>query len=175
MPMNVVTLWRRLPEDDEDTIYAQILTLTAPDGTEEELSQIGFAIPRFRHRVHVQLPPLAVGEAGDHVLKVYLRSALATSDDTLCFDYPIRVAIISLKIVIELQPDELEYLQRPATGQGGFQSLLRRLQSQIAQNQLVLSEADAERLVRYATQYGGGGFQGRLARVVEQARTQIGV
>src|SRR5438093_1007045 len=72
-PMEVVTLWRRLPEDAEDTRFKQVLTIVTPDGSEEELSQSDFQIPHFRHRVHVQLAPLAVDQEGDYTLKVYLK------------------------------------------------------------------------------------------------------
>jgi hypothetical protein len=173
VPIEVVTLWRRLEEDDENSPLTQVLTLTAPDGSEEDLSRIRFRIPHFRHRIHVQLPPLDVGQEGDHLLRVYLGSPGDADKGDLQFEYPIRVLVVSLKIVIELTPQELEFLGRPVAGQGGFQSLLRRIQGQIAHDRLVLTDADAERLIRYATQYGGGGFQERLGRIVEQARAQL--
>ncbi len=173
IPMEVVTLWRRLPPDGEQASFIQVLTLTSPGGTEEEISQTAFQIPHFRHRVHVQLPPLGVDLEGDYILKVYLRDATASEKDEFVFEYPIRVSISSLPIVIDLPPDELEYLRRPVAGQGGFQSLLRRLQNQIAVNQLVLSHSDAERLLRYATQYGPGGFQDRLRHTVDEIRKKL--
>jgi hypothetical protein len=172
-PMEVVSLWRRLPTDSASAIYTQILTFTPPSGNEEEVSQTDFQIPHFRHRVHVQLPPLAVDQEGDYVLKVYLGSAAARERAEVRFEYPIRVVVNALPIVIELLPEELQYLQRPVSGQGGFQSLLRRLQNQVAHDRLVLSVSDAERLLRYATQYGQGGFQDRLRHAVEQVRMKL--
>ena len=53
---------------------------------------------------------------------------------------------------------------RPVRGRGGFQSLLRRIAGGIdhATGVIEISEADAERVVRYSDKYGDGGFQGRL-------------
>ena len=72
-------------------------------------------------------------------------------------------------IVVELTPDQEEYLNRPIRGQGGYQSFLTRLQDNMAGNLLRLSRADCEKVVRYATQYGEGGFQGRLRFIVQLA------
>ena len=64
---------------------------------------------------------------------------------------------------IQLTDNEVERFSRPIRGQGGFQDLLRRIQGGIdhATNVLDVSDADAERLVRYSFEYGAGGFQGR--------------
>ena len=64
---------------------------------------------------------------------------------------------------IQLTADEAERFRRPINGQGGFQSLLRRIQPRIdpTTNVLDISEADLETLVRYSFDYGTGGFQGR--------------
>jgi hypothetical protein len=55
-----------------------------------------------------------------------------------------------------------EYLSRPINGEGGFQSLLRKMQRQLASGWIELSDADVERWVRYSTEYGSGGFEDRL-------------
>lgn len=74
---------------------------------------------------------------------------------------------MDVKIVIALTPDELEKLSRPVQGQGGFQSLLRHIQSQlINQSQLELQLDDVRQIARYRAKYGGGGFQGRLEAVL---------
>ena len=74
---------------------------------------------------------------------------------------------MDVKVVIELTPEEVELLSRPIHGQGGFQSLLRRLQSQLNdESQLVLTIDDVRRIVRYWARYGTGGFQGRLEAVL---------
>ena len=72
-------------------------------------------------------------------------------------------------IVVELTPDQVEYLSRPLRGQGGYQSLLARLQSNMNGTRLRLTRDDCERVVRYATQYGQGGFQERLRSIVQLA------
>jgi precorrin-6B methylase 2 len=54
-------------------------------------------------------------------------------------------------------------LMRPVRGSGGFQSLLRTLQRRLRPDgTLTLDAATAERVMRYCTRYGSGGFQGRL-------------
>lgn len=73
-------------------------------------------------------------------------------------------------VAVELTADQLEFLSRPIHGQGGYQSLLRRLQDNIHGRLLTLSRTDCERIVRYATQYGEGGFQGRLRTIIQLAR-----
>ena len=73
----------------------------------------------------------------------------------------------AVQVVIALTPDEAERLSRPIHGQGGFQTLLRRLQAQlIDDSQIVLGLADVRRIVRYQARYGTGGFQGRLEAVI---------
>lgn len=54
-------------------------------------------------------------------------------------------------------------LMRPVNGSGGFQSLLRNLQLRLrSDGTLSLDGTTAERVKRYCTKYGSGGFQGRL-------------
>lgn len=59
----------------------------------------------------------------------------------------------------EEEADEI----RNARGSGGHQSLHRRLTEEL-ENGLMVTFDDAElgELIRYMTQYKGGGFQGRL-------------
>ena len=74
---------------------------------------------------------------------------------------------MEIKVVIELSPEEVERLSLPIHGQGGFQSLLRRLQSQLSsESQLVLRIDDVRQIVRYWARYGTGGFQGRLGAIL---------
>lgn len=48
-------------------------------------------------------------------------------------------------------------------GEGGFQSFCRRLQDRCKQSSvLTLSQEEFERMARYATSYGEGGFQQQL-------------
>jgi hypothetical protein len=66
---------------------------------------------------------------------------------------------------ITLTPQEASELLAPS-GEGGHQQLHDRIRSQLANGNLTVELTDAElgRLVRYMTQYGSGGFQGRLRR-----------
>lgn len=170
----VVTLWRRLPSDGYNQAFTQVLTLCLPDGTETEVSRVEFQTPHFRHRLHVELPPFGLDQEGDYLLRAYLQSTHSVDAPKPEGEYPIRVSRSDLPIVIDLLPEELTWLRRPISGQGGFQSLLRRIQNQISDEKLVLNESDAERLIRYASQYGGGGFQARLGRIVDQVRAVLG-
>ena len=54
---------------------------------------------------------------------------------------------------------------RPVAGQGGWQSLLRKLQKQIKDDTLTLTEDDSRRILRYILSYGSGGWQDRLAAI----------
>lgn len=60
-------------------------------------------------------------------------------------------------------------LSKPLVGSGGFQSLCAKLRSQLDQHRLLtIYPEDAERLERYVNQYGHGGFQGRLWRLLHE-------
>ena len=64
---------------------------------------------------------------------------------------------------VQLTKDEADRLRRPVTGTGGFQTLLRKLQSQLSDDDvLVLTDDDAEKCARYFVSYGQGGFQNRI-------------
>jgi hypothetical protein len=66
-------------------------------------------------------------------------------------------------VEIELDHLALARLLRPVNGQGGFQQLLRKLQSQLNGSILTINADDAEKLERYSYSYGLGGFQDRTA------------
>ena len=66
---------------------------------------------------------------------------------------------------VPLNREDLELLMRPVAGQGGWQSLLRKLQKQIKGNTLTLTEDDSRRILRYILSYGSGGWQDRLAAI----------
>jgi hypothetical protein len=53
-----------------------------------------------------------------------------------------------------------------AAGEGGHQGLDRRLTEELADgnNQVTFTDEQLGELIRYMTQYGSGGFQGRLRR-----------
>jgi hypothetical protein len=65
---------------------------------------------------------------------------------------------------VVLNQDEIDYLFRPISGQGGFQGLLKRLRVRLDKNsgKLTLTKGDLERIPRYAFEYGNGGWEGRL-------------
>lgn len=66
---------------------------------------------------------------------------------------------------VQLSREDLEHLMRPVAGQGGWQSLLRKLQRQVNGSTLTLTEADSRRILRYILSYGSGGWQDRLAAI----------
>lgn len=53
-------------------------------------------------------------------------------------------------------------LQKEVNGSGGFQSLLRKLKKQVVGSELILYPPDIERIDRYRSKYGQGGFENRL-------------
>jgi hypothetical protein len=76
---------------------------------------------------------------------------------------------------IELSHDELDYLNKPVNGQGGFQDLLRSLGAQRQGNQQSFTSAQAERVLRYSSKYGQGGFEDRLLTFVEKVADAAGL
>jgi len=73
---------------------------------------------------------------------------------------------------IQLGPAALRALRRPVVGQGGFQSLLRRIQRELGDgSDLLLTVGTIERMARYVERYSEGGFQGRLRYILDELRT----
>ena len=72
---------------------------------------------------------------------------------------------------IQLSEDDLEQLMRPVRGQGGWQSLVRRLQRQVDGNVIELSEQDQQRILHYLLSYGTGGWQDRIAGIAGLSRS----
>ena len=68
---------------------------------------------------------------------------------------------------IILTKDESAVLMQPVEGQGGWQSLLRRLQAAYdpATGVISVADADLDRLRSYCTDYGDGGWQKRVRQV----------
>lgn len=63
-----------------------------------------------------------------------------------------------------------------AAGEGGHQSLHRKLVDQLKNgNVIYLDDAGLGEVIRYMTQYKGGGFQGRLRNAFERSlKEQLG-
>ena len=74
------------------------------------------------------------------------------------------------EVTIRLTAEERLVLDRDINGRGGFQSLLRAIRARIREDSVSLTPALRERILRYASRYGRGGFQGRLGRIVDAAR-----
>jgi hypothetical protein len=74
-------------------------------------------------------------------------------------------------MILKLAPDIREILDRPFVGQGGHQSLGRHLKRQVfhvnGTDYLRLDAVSLERLRRYASQYGDGGWQGRWRAILD--------
>ena len=77
-------------------------------------------------------------------------------------------------IKITLTQSEADELLVPA-GEGGHQQLQDHLRSQLADGNLTIQLGDAElgKIIRYMTQYGSGGFQGRLQRALRRPLTVL--
>lgn len=71
---------------------------------------------------------------------------------------------------VDITEDERDLIMKHLRGQGGFQSLLQRLQGGIDGLSLSIQDDDVATAIRYFTEYGGGGFQQRLAGLVEKLR-----
>ena len=69
-----------------------------------------------------------------------------------------------------IRPQDIEPVLQRQVGQGGFQSLMLKLQAQYSEQreELVLEQSDIERLHRYASGYGRGGFQDRMQILLDK-------
>ncbi len=75
------------------------------------------------------------------------------------------------RVVIKIDPECVALLAKPAEGPGGFQGLVRRLQrARVGKDWLALDAKTVERLQRYASKYGDGGFERRFRSVLSQLR-----
>ena len=65
---------------------------------------------------------------------------------------------------IVLNASETSELNKPNTGEGGFQGFLEHLQRQLDRHtgEITLTDADLEKIPRYAFDYGNGGWEDRL-------------
>jgi hypothetical protein len=75
------------------------------------------------------------------------------------------------EVQISLSPSAVRALSKPVVGKGGHQTLLRRLQKQMADGQLTITADDMEKMLRYMLSYGSGGFQQRLAAATGRRST----
>lgn len=72
---------------------------------------------------------------------------------------------------LRLSGEGLGEFGKPIVGEGGFQSLLRGIQTKInfTTGLVDVTEEELERARRYSGEYGEGGFQHRLFRAVLNA------
>jgi len=73
-------------------------------------------------------------------------------------------------ITIRLTAEELEYIARPITGEGGWQDTLRMIRTQTTDGVLSVTKQEAERIIRHAEAYGEGGFENRLLTLAGRLR-----
>ena len=73
---------------------------------------------------------------------------------------------------VELTPEAVALLVKPATGSGGIQSLLRSLQANLDDHTVLLQRKQFERLREYLVNLGGGG-KARLQAVIDCALAAI--
>jgi hypothetical protein len=72
---------------------------------------------------------------------------------------------------VQLSASEAARCRKPIRGRGGFQTLLKKIASKIgADNTVVLSDDDLEKLLRYSFNYGRGGFQERTKAATRSAK-----
>jgi len=70
-------------------------------------------------------------------------------------------------IKIELTKYEAELLLRPVQGNGGMQTLMKRLQRNLNGNTLIVNDEDVPRIKLYCKKYASsGGFQQRLKPIL---------
>lgn len=77
-----------------------------------------------------------------------------------------------MKAKLNMAEIEALFQQDPDTrSHGGFQNFLIGLQNKVDQKtgEIELSERDIERIRRYASEYGGGGWEKRLVQIFGRA------
>ena len=76
--------------------------------------------------------------------------------------------------VISLSDLEADALLEPS-GEGGHQTLHEQLRAQLANGNRTVTLDDGElgKIIRYMTQYGSGGFQGRLKRAFRRPLLEL--
>jgi hypothetical protein len=79
------------------------------------------------------------------------------------------------RVTMQLTPEEAAPIRKEAAGIGGMQSLLRELQVSLQpDNSITLTPYQVQRILKYTSSYGQGGFQGRL-RGLANALRRVGL
>lgn len=77
------------------------------------------------------------------------------------------------KFHLKLTDEEAERIREPA-GQGGHQNLHSEIMAALSDdNEIEFSDEQLGKILRYMTQYKGGGFQGRLKFALERPIREI--
>lgn len=79
---------------------------------------------------------------------------------------PQGIKVKTLTYTITMPAELKERLSKPVTGQGGWQSLVTDMQSQMDGDELELSQALLDKMIPMATKYGAGGYQGLIRWVL---------
>jgi hypothetical protein len=89
--------------------------------------------------------------------------------------YSLRDTQYDRNITIQLTPKEADPLRKEVKGDGGMEDLLRRLQKKLKDdNTISLSSDDIEKVLRYSSAYGQGGFENKLIGLAMTLR-RIGI
>ena len=74
-------------------------------------------------------------------------------------------------ITLSLPDDVINNLMKPVIGEGGYQSFISELQTQISGNTIEIKTASqAEKIIRYSEEYGKGGFEDRLLPISDELK-----
>lgn len=76
-----------------------------------------------------------------------------------------------MSITVSLSADEIEAIRAQKKEGGGYQSLFAKLEAGIDGDQLTTDDGTAERVIRYADDYGGGGWQDALKSIAAKLRS----
>lgn len=174
LALQIVVGWRKGAGDSDEPLVQRV-TVVSPTGDEDEIDVMTFRMGSPRQRVLTSVPRLVLANEGRYLIRVYIADA---SDLNIDWgeprgEYSIDVVFAERLIRVPLTKADREILSKDVRGQGGYQSLLRRLQNSIYDSELVLTTEDAERLIRSAASYGEGGFQRRLRAIMEKVRQAL--
>lgn len=75
-----------------------------------------------------------------------------------------------MSVTFLITPQRAAQLRKPIRGKGGYQDILKRFRAGLCASNthamLTVSDADFMRLARYMVDYGQGGFEDRLLRLI---------
>jgi len=78
-----------------------------------------------------------------------------------------------MQVTVELTDQEIEAIAAQLKEGGGFQSLFKKLQAGLKANTLTTDARTAKRAIKYAGDYGRGGWEETLASIADKLEAAL--